>query len=76
MEWKQLTKKQMRMALGVTMFYAFITLAHMIYFISVVASFAGILQTLTYFAMWFFPPLALIWLTYFMLTKIYPPEEK
>jgi len=76
MKIKPLTKKQMRLALGITMFYAFLTLAHMIYFITKVAIYAGILQTMGFFTLWFFPSLALIWITYFMLTKIYPPEEK
>jgi len=76
LEWKKLTKKSMRIVLGVTMFYTFLTLVHMIYFIAKVATVAGIFETMGFFTLWFFPPLALIWLTYFMLTKIYPPEEK
>jgi len=76
LEWKKLTKKQFRIVLGVTMFYAFLALIHMIYFVVKVATIAGIFETMGFFTLWFFPPLALILLTYFMLTKIYPPEEK
>jgi len=66
----------MRMFLGITMMYAFLVMAHMIYIVAQIAMDAGILATMGFFTLWFFPPVALIWLTYFMLTKIYPPEEK
>jgi len=75
--WKKLTHKQFRIALGFTMFYSFLALANMIYFIIQLSAITkNVLYVLSYFAIWFFPPLALIVLTYYLLTKVYPPEEK
>ena len=76
LKWEKLTHKKMRLVLGVTMFYSFLALAHMIYIASKVAMIAGIPETIGFFMLWFFPPLALIWLTYFMLMNFYKPEEK
>ncbi len=69
---KKLTYKQRRILYGITMFYSFLALAHMIYIIVKIGSllvFFGLL-------LWFFPPVALILLTYHLLVNVYPPEEK
>lgn len=74
--WKKLTRRQFRITLGITMFYSFIALANMIYFVIQLSTLTSVLNIITYFTIWFFPPLALIVLTYYLLTKVYPPEEK
>ena len=74
--WKKLTHKQFRMVLGVTMYYSFFTLANMIYLMVTLSAYTNGLYIISYFAIWFFPPIALIVLTYHLLTKVFPPEEK
>jgi len=72
---KKLTYKQRRMFYGFIMFYTFIVLAHMIYILGKVVAKGGLL-VFSQLMMWFFPPLALIALTYHLLVNVYPPEEK
>jgi len=77
--WKmeKLTLKQFRIVLGIMMFYSFLTLVNMIHFIIQLSAITkNIPYVLAYFAIWFFPPLALIALTYHLLVNVYPPEEK
>jgi len=72
---KKLTYKKRRMLYGLVMFYSFIVLAHMIYVLGRVVAIGG-LSVFSQLALWFFPPLALILLTYHLLVNVYPPEEK
>jgi len=73
---KKLTKKQMRMVLGIMMMYAFLVFAHMLFVAIQMSIIVGALTAFSFIGLWFYPPLAVIVLTYFMLMKIYPAEEK
>ena len=74
--WKKLTRRQFRITLGIMMFYSFITLANMVSLVITLSSLTSVVNVIGYFAIWFFPPIALIALIYYLLTKVYPPEEK
>ena len=73
---KKLTYKERRMLYGIIMFYSFIALANMIHFAIQLSTLTSPFNVVSYFTIWFFPPLALIVLTYHLLTKVFPPEEK
>ena len=74
--WKKLNRRSFRILLGITMFYSFIALANMIHFVIQLSTLTSPFNVVSYFTIWFFPPLALIVLTYHLLTKVFPPEEK
>jgi len=74
--WKKMSRKSFRILLGITMFYSFIALANMIHFVIQLSALTSVINVIGYFTIWFFPPLALITLTYYLLTNTFPPEEK
>jgi hypothetical protein len=75
-KWEKFSNKKMRILLGLTMFYAFLGFVSMFYIFSMVAVRAGVLEALGFFSLWFFQPLALICLTYYLLMNVYSYEEK
>lgn len=73
--WKKLSKKHKRLVLGIIMMYSFLAIVSLLIVFLRIAVVAGVFFAVSNMFLWFFPPIALIWLTYFMLTEIYPPKE-
>lgn len=67
---KKMGVKQLRLIIGIGMMYCFLSLAFVIY-LSVNLALSHGIMVLNTWMLWF-PNIAFIWLSYHVLTKVYP----